>query len=202
MNNPKMRVSYSILAAWDSGDWDRAVAPFVGREIEGNIYMQRGKRWHKRWERESKKTGKSPAIFGGEELRNAQIEMQSKRVRSLNDWLDLSGVLDRIDEPEWLKSGKRGIDYKLSKQSATSWANSHQAGAYKILYPELSVFEFHCLNPYLSDTDPDRVSMSIVHLTDKVLEDSLEWVLTTAADLRAYLEANNISIERKSHERK
>lgn len=194
----KMRVSYSILSAWDRGDWDRAIAPFVGREIEGNEFMQRGKRWHKRWEKESRKTGKIPAIFGDEKLVDAQIEGDSRRVRQINDWLELSGVLDRIDKPEWLLTGKRGIDYKLSKQNAVAWANSKQGACYKILYPELSVFEFHCHNPYLKKGDPDATTMSIVHLTDKVLEEGLEWVLTTASDLRAYLEANNISIERVS----
>lgn len=194
----KMRVSYSILSAWDRGDWDRAIAPFVGREMEANEFMARGKRWHKRWEKESRKTGKIPAVFGDEVLVEAQIEGDSRRVRQINDWLELSGVLDRIDKPVWLKTGKRGIDYKLSKQNAVAWANSKQGACYKILYPELSVFEFHCHNPYLAKDDPDNTTMSIVHLTDKVLEEGLEWVLTTASDLRAYLEANNISIERKS----
>lgn len=197
----KMRVSYSMLSAWASGDYDRAVAPFVGTEVAPNEFMARGKRWHKRWEKEAHKTGKSPAIFGGEKLESSQSEMETYRVRDINDWLELSGVLDRKDKPAWLRKGMRGIDYKLSKVSAVSWANSKQGGVYKILYPELSVFEFHCHNPYLANDDPDNTTMAIVHLTDKKLEEALEWVITHATDLRAYLEANNVSIVRPARQR-
>jgi len=193
------RVSYSSLAAWERGDFDRALAPWTGAVIESNEYMDRGKRWHGRWEREVKKTKRAPAVFGGEPLVNQELELQTKRVVDLNDWLQLSGVLDRIDSPEFLKGGKRGIDYKLSKSNAVSWANSKQGNVYKILYPELALFEFHCLNPYLANDDPDRATMSIIHLTDKSLEDGIEWVLTIASEMRAYLENNGISLERPTH---
>lgn len=191
-----MRVSYSMLAAWERGDFDRALAPFTGEDVPTNEYMERGKRWHNRWEREVKKTKCAPAVFGGEKLIGHKLELETRRVVQLNDWLELSGVLDRIDEPEWLVNGKRGIDYKLSKQNAVGWSNTRQGAVYKILYPELSVFEYHCLNPYLAEDDPDRATMAIVHLTDKSLEDAIEWVLTFASEMRAYLENNGISLER------
>ncbi len=196
-----MKVSYSILAAWDRGDWDRAVAPFIGGEVEETEIMAHGKKLHTRWEKETRRTRKTPAIFGAEELVGQSMEFDTKRVVQLNDWLWLSGLLDRIDTPAWIKDGKRGTDYKRSIYTATSWANSKQASAYQILYPELKVFEFQVFNPFLKKDDPDRVTMSIVHLTDQTLETGIEWILTNASQLRDYLITNgfdkNLMRERK-----
>lgn len=189
-----IKVSYSILAAWDRGDWDNAVRPFIGEETLDNEFMRRGKRWHRRFELETKRTGRMPAIFGGEELHDYSIEMESKRVVQLADWLFVSGVLDLIDKPEWMPNGgKRAVDYKVSKNNATYWANTKQGHIYKVLYPEADRFEFRVLNPYLKDDDPERVTTSIVHLTDKGMEAGLEWILTNASELRNYLVANDMA---------
>ncbi len=192
MSRQPMRVSYSILKAWANGDWDRAVAPFVGGEVEATPEMEEGKRLHNRWERETRKTRKTPAVFGGEELLGQKMEFDTKRVVQLNDWLTLSGLLDRMDQPAWLKLGMRGTDYKRSKKNAVYWANSEQGSVYQILYPELRVFEFQCFNPYLKEGDPDKVTMAICHLTDKTLEFGIEWVLTNASGLYDYLVTNGL----------
>lgn len=190
MNRP-MKVSYSILAAWDRGDWDRAVAPFIGGEVEPTEIMIAGKKIHEKWEKETRRTRRAPAVFGGEELIGQQMEFDTKRVVQLNDWLWLSGMLDRIDTPSFLPKGqKRGIDYKRSKNNAVSWANSKQGAIYKILFPEISLFEFHVFNPYLKKEDPDKVTMSMLHLSDRSLEVGIEWVLTNASELYNYLVSN------------
>lgn len=186
-----MRISYSIAASWDRGDIDAAVAPFIGVEMPENEFMARGKRWHRRFELETKRTGNAPKIFGGEVLNKASVEASTKRVVQLNEWLTLSGVLDRIDAPEWLKNGQRVTDYKVSKRPATEWANSMQPQTYKILYPEATIAELQCLNPYLADNDPDRVSMAIIHLTDKSMQQGAEWLLTQAMELQLYLASNH-----------
>lgn len=190
MTRKPMKVNFSILSAWDRGDWDRAVAPFVGGIVEPNAIMIEGQKLHERWERETNRTKKAPRVFGGESLVNHKAEQATKRVVQLNDWLALSGILDRIDEPEWLKTGKRGTDYKRSKYNATHWAGSKQATVYQILYPELTLFEFQVWNPYLRATDPDKVSMAIVHLTQKTLERGIEWVLSNSSQLYDYLVTN------------
>jgi hypothetical protein len=40
--------------------------------------------------------------------------------------------------------------------------------------------------------------MAMVHVTDKSLENAIEWVLTNASELRMYLVDNGISLDRKA----
>lgn len=179
-NYGPIRVSYSILNAWLNGDIDRAVAPFAGIEVGPTQAMLDGKTWHARWERETRRTGCLPKVFGARKLNRADLELDTKKVRKINDWCVLSGILD-------VRDGKTGIDYKTGRSSATDYANSMQAKVYQVLYPEMDRFEFHCMNQHLVKSDQDRVTMSIVHLTRKTLEEGLEWIMTMAAELREYL---------------
>lgn len=179
-----IRVSYSILASWERGDVDRAIAPYLGVEVEPTEAMVAGKEWHKRWENEVRRTKHLPRLFGGRKLESAQLEFDTKRVRKLNDWCVLSGVLD-------VKDGTTAIDYKTGRSSATEYANSMQPKVYQVLYPELKRFEFYCMNQHLNKHDPDRLTMSVIHLNSQTLREGLEWVMTLAAELREYLINNS-----------
>ncbi len=178
-----IRVSYSILAAWERGDIDRAVAPYAGVEIEPTQAMIDGKKYHERWERYTKRTKRLPKVFGNRKLNNPKLESETKKVVQLNDWCYLSGVLDVLDE-------KLGIDYKTGKSTATDYANGKQHNVYQILYPMLERFEYHCFNQHLHRKDPQRATMSVVYLNRETLETAIEWVLTLAAELREYLIKN------------
>lgn len=182
-----MRVSYSILSAWARGDYDRAVAPFVGVEMEATDAMLEGRKLHEQWEAEAKKTGKLPKVFGGGSFSSDKpvFEKDTKRVVQINDWLTLSGVLDVLD-------GVIGVDYKSGTTPSNAYANSFQHKVYKILYPKLQTFYYIAHNQH-----NNTQSFSIAHLSDKSLVEGIEWVLTHASDLRAHLEQNNISLERK-----
>ena len=230
MNNDgfgAIRVSYSTLSAWASGDIDRAVAPYAGKKdlaneisdklaikkneeikqivrdidlettkdyvIDGKIYRNVpgivintaaatafGKKMHGIWERYVKKHKAIPKIFGGRKLEAPEIELATKRVRKLTDWCVISGVLD-------VKDGTTGIDWKTGKASATDYTNSKQSEVYQVLYPELKRFEFYCKNQHIHHTDKNHITVGIVYLNRKTLEDGLNWILTMAAELREYL---------------
>ena len=100
-----IRVSYSILNSWAKGDIDRAVAPYAGIEIEPTEAMEYGKKKHEAWEKEARRFGRLPRRFGGRKLISPQFELNTKKIRKLNDWCYLSGVLDVLD-------GDVAIDYK------------------------------------------------------------------------------------------
>ena len=172
MNNDgfdAIRVNYSILNAWASGDIDRAIAPYTGVKVESTEALEFGKKMHGIWERYVKKHKAIPKIFGG-----------PKRVRKLTDWCVISGVLD-------VKDGTTGIDWKTGKASATDYTNSKQSEVYQVLYPELKRFEFYCKNQHIHHTDKNHITVGIVYLNRKTLEDGLNWILTMAAELREYL---------------
>lgn len=186
-----MRVSYSMLAAFYSGDVDRAVAPFVGAGVEPTKAMVEGKNLHLDWERIGKDTGRLPDIFGGEQFKNPSIEYGNKKARQLNDWLELSGMLDVLDD------GTDGVDYKTGVSSAGDYANGWQHKVYQILYPTMKRFHYHAHNQYTKQN-----TYALCHLTPRTLEDGLEWVISTASDLKAYLENSGIKPERPSNTRR
>lgn len=175
-----LRVSYSILSAWARGDYDRALSMYFREETPTTPAMELGKKMHDKWEKEIEKTKSMPAVFGGRPLEKHTTENRTKRELMLNDWLQLVGVLD-------LMEGTTGRDWKCGRTTATSYANGYQHKVYQILYPKLNRFEYYAYNPY-----DKSATMAIVHLTDKSLEDGVEWVITYASDFRAYLENNNL----------
>lgn len=181
-----IRVSYSILNSWARGDAERAIAPYLGVETESTPAMEYGKKKHEQFERAARRTKALPAVFGGRKLKSPSFELSTKRVRKVADWCYLSGVLDVLD-------GDTAIDYKTGISPASNYLNSHQHGCYQILYPNLKRFEYCCFNQHLKKGMDGRVTVGIVHLTRKTLEDAINWVLTNAAELREYLINNGYS---------
>lgn len=181
-----IRVSYSILNSWAKGDIDRAVAPYAGIEIESTEAMEYGKKKHAAWEKETSRTGRLPRCFGGRKLTSPKLELSTKRVRKLNDWCYLSGVLDVLD-------GETAIDYKTGKTPASEYLNSRQHECYQILYPSIKRFEYHCRNHHLRRKDDGYITVAVAYLNKKTLRDGIEWVLTNAAELREYLINNGMS---------
>ena len=189
MNNDgysAIRVSYSILNSWAHGDIDRAIAPYVGVDVEPTEAMIEGKKMHERWEREAKRTGCLPKVFGGRKLKSPELELATKRVRKLTDWCVISGVLD-------VKDGTTAIDYKTGKATASDYTNSKQHECYQVLYPEINRFEYYCCNQHLHHLDDNHVTVGVVYLTRQTLEDGINWILTLAAELREYLINNGYS---------
>lgn len=180
-----IRVSYSILNAWANGDIERAIAPYAGVETESTEAMEYGKKMHGIWERYVKKHKAIPKIFGGRKLETPEIELATKRVRKLTDWCVISGVLD-------VKDGTTGIDWKTGKATASDYTNSKQHEVYQVLYPELKRFEYYCKNQHLHHSDPNQITVGVVYLNRKTLEDGLNWALTMAAELREYLINNGL----------
>ena len=183
-NKEIFRVSYSILSAWASGDYDTALKMYHRIEMEPNEYQIDGKRWHKKWEAETKKTGCMPKVFGGKKLENPITELKIEK--DLNEWLQLVGVIDLVDD------GKDcfGVDYKTGSIDSSQYSNGWQHSVYQILFPRMKRFEFHHYNQHKKIVD-----MSIVHLTDKTLVDGLEWIITQASDMKNYIDNNDLTFE-------
>lgn len=182
----QIRLSYSIIDAWLRGDFDRALGMLFYKPIEPTPAMLEGRKLHEQWETESRKTGKLPAVFGAAQLHNPKYERDTKREHKLNDWLTIAGRLDEFDD------GIVGRDYKTGTTPSTTYANGKQHKIYKVLYPNMERFEYHCFNQYLPDGHPDQVTMSIVHLSDAMLEEGVELILTVGSDVRAYLENSGL----------
>lgn len=175
-----MRVSYSILSCWARGDYERALAMYFREPLPSTPAMELGKKFHDEWEKEIGNTKSMPAVFGGAPLQKHSTELRTKREVMLNDWLQIVGVLDLLE-------GHIGRDWKSGKTPATAYSNGFQHKVYQVLYPLINQFEYWCYNPITGG-----VTMSLIHLSDQSLEEGVNWIMTHAGAMRAYLEQNNL----------
>ena len=107
MNTPKFRASYSTLNNWAMGQIDRAIEGYFKLADYSTPQMEMGKKFHKEWELEVKKTNCMPQVFGGRQLQNFKTER--KIVKQITDWMELVGVVDLDIDSKLL------IDFKTGK---------------------------------------------------------------------------------------
>lgn len=180
--NHKFRASFTVLNIWASGDWERAIKAYFKLEKFVTPAMAEGRDWHKKWAEESKLTKKLPAIFGGQDLVNPIIE--EKRVVSIEPWLDLVFIIDNYDKPVL-------HEYKTGKQSSEAYASSMQLPVYAVgatlsgLYVEQGKI-------YHYDQYSKKVDMSVVWITDKLLKDAHNWIVTLGGEMHDYFIKNGL----------
>jgi len=184
MTTPRIKVSYTILNAWAQGRHEDAIKYFFKLDVTQTPAMKEGSDYHKRWEQEIQMTNRLPEVFGGKQLIKPSPEQYIKV--DINDWLILSGKIDCYDKPTI-------YEFKTSRQTSEDIVRSKQPGVYAVLSTLNKQYvdrcEIYCYNQHLKN---DNKSMSIVYLTDKVLEDALNWIETLAGDMRSYLEQNKL----------
>lgn len=181
---PRIKVSYTILNAWASGKYEDAIKYFFRLDVTQTPAMKEGQEYHKRWENEIQATKKLPEVFGSKQLISPSPEQYIKV--DVNNWLVLSGKIDCYDKPTI-------YEFKTGRQTSEDIARSKQPGVYAVLSTLNKQYvdraEIYCFNQHVKN---DNKSMSIVYLTDQVLEDSLNWIETIAGEMRNYLEQNKL----------
>lgn len=94
------------------------------------------------------------------------------------------GKIDCIDAPII-------YEFKTGKQSSEAYASSKQTGVYAVLATRSNIYvdraEIYHYDQYINKFD-----MSAVWLTDNVLEDAENWILTLGAEIHEYFEQNKL----------
>jgi hypothetical protein len=180
----QIKVSYTILNAWEQGRYEDAIKYLFKLGVIQTPAMKAGQDFHKSWENEIAKTKKLPEVFGSKKLINPSPEQYLQA--QINDWLTLSGKIDCYDKPTI-------YEFKTGKQTSEDVIRSKQPGVYAVLATLNKLYadraEIYCYNQYVKK---DNKTMSIIYLTNKVLEDALNWVETLARDLLNYCIQNNL----------
>lgn len=176
------RASFSILSTWESGDWERAIKMYFKLDTFCTPAMAAGKDLHKEWENETAHTKCLPKVLGGAKLKNPILE--HKIVYKMADWLNLVGVIDCND-------GDTIYEYKSGVQSSESYASGKQHGVYALLarsagYDPKLIKIYH-YNQYTKKKD-----ISLIWVTDKLVEEAREWVETLAGQMHDYYLTNKI----------
>jgi hypothetical protein len=178
----KFRASFSTLSQWASGNWQRAIEQYFKINPILTKPMAEGREWHKRWAEETRETSCLPAIFGGKKLENPTFE--KFMAVDMADWLQLRFIVDCFD-------GDTIYEYKTGKTSSEVHANSPQVPIYGVgltllghLVKKAEVHHY--------DQHQNLVDMSMIWLTDKVLDDAQNWLITNASEMFNYLTENRL----------
>jgi len=178
----KFRASYSILDTWRRGDYERAVKMYFKLETFDSEAMQQGRDYHQKWQEEVEKTKKLPAVFGGKKLTAPKTEL--KLVAQIYDWLEFVGVIDCYDKPTF-------YEYKTWVSESQNYINSYQIGMYGLLLTYTDKYVDSC-EIYHYNQYNNKVDMSKVYITDKLIQDSLNFLITTSVEMHDYLLSNNL----------
>jgi len=183
MINPKtFRASYSVLSQWSQGNWQDAIKMYFKMPTPTYQAMAEGKAWHEKWANFIDKVKMLPVEFTNQKLIAPQTEL--KIVVHLADWLDLVGVIDCYDE-------KTIYEFKTGSTNSTANYYETQAGVYGIL-AKLTDREAEKCHIMHYNQHTKEADTTIIWLTDKMLEGTLEWIQGNAAEMHSYLVDNNL----------
>lgn len=178
----KFRASYSVLNAWQSGQYERAVKMYFKLEEFTTEAMADGKELHKKFEDEVNKTKCLPKIFGGDKLINPKTEFKS--VVEIYKWLQLVYVVDLLDAPII-------FDYKTGKGSSESAASTKQLGVYGVgcTFDKIKVKKGVILH---YDQYSKKIDNSTVWITDSLLNNTFNWIETLSSEIHQYFLQNDL----------
>jgi hypothetical protein len=181
-NKNIFRASFTVLDQWNSGNWEQAIKTYFKLEKFITPAMQAGREWHEKWAKHITDTKTMPIEFGGFALKDPIAEQ--KTVVHLDDWLDLVGIIDCYANPvvyEW----------KTGKSSSETYAGTKQGGIYAMLatlsQKYVERIEIHHFDQYRKLSD-----MSIIWVTPELMDESHNWIVTTAAEMHTYFEDNGL----------
>ncbi len=180
--NKKFRASYTVLNLWASGNWQRAIESYFRLKDFVTPAMAAGRDYHKKWCEEIKVAKRLPLEFGGKALTAPVCE--EKKIVSIYDWLDLSFIIDCYDKPTL-------YEFKTGKQSSESYASDMQVLVYAVgatisgFYVENA--EIHHYDQYLKKHD-----MSMVWISDQMLKEAHNWIVTLAGEMQTYFLKNGL----------
>ncbi|MGB4971219.1 MAG: hypothetical protein WBO32_01085 [Cyclobacteriaceae bacterium] len=175
----QFKATYTILTAWASGSWEQAVKAYFKIDDYISRQMAEGRDFHKECEEHIKTTKSLPEIFGGRKLSDPKSEQYFKVAVPGHDWLLISGVIDCLDTPAI-------HEFKTGSQSSEEYANSNQTGIYAVL-ATLSGLYVDRAYIYHYDQYTKQVDTSMVWLTDKLLKETMEWIVKYSWDMHQYL---------------
>ena len=196
--NHKFRASYSVLSTWASGNWERAVKMYFKLENFTTPAMAAGKEYHELWDQYIAEHNKMPLeLVNGRDVPMNNPKTEIKLVVQLDDWLEVVGKIDCLEAPivkEW----------KTGKQSSEVYATSKQTGMYGILctLPGVEVKDgketpwpgvyVDIAEIYHYDQYKKVAEMSKVWLTDQLLKDTHNWILTLSSEMHLYFITNSL----------
>lgn len=184
----KLRISYSLLLMWEQGLVDDCVRYYFKLPTEKKAWQTTGIDWHEKWEKYILKNKKLPEEFGGGGLKNPQceikMEIQGSEFGKEYDWLEMVGVLDCLDEPtiHEFKSGKSPIGRYESSYQTVMYALMAEKRGHEV--------DRGIIHHY--DGVAKEYETSMIWLTQKRKDDTLDKILTAGFEIKTYFDKENL----------
>ena len=184
-----MRVNYSMLSMFDSGEIDLALRMLSGDYSYTNEYFEAGKKFHKDAEEWAIKYGTFMPQFN---IKEKPIWVEKKFVFMLNDWIQMVIKVDSITE-DWV------VDLKST--------TSPDASLTSIVSQNLQKYQLALYNLYLKkklgciaamDLNTGLTKVGFKHMTKSWMKEAKDWAITTAGYVRETAEQDNINFWRNA----
>lgn len=174
-----VKLSHSILSAWEQGRHEDAVAYYLGKDIPPTPQMKLGRVKDELWSDYATKNNQHHDEVGGGLLDKPKVQQKYEKIIPFSDDIHilLRGVVDVYDKPII-------YDYKCGKTEATTYVDKQQMKYYKLLIPEAQEARYLCYNPYM-----DSLKIGVEFLDDKSAEAALEHILTFGGEMINYLQS-------------
>lgn len=177
-----IKLSYSILRAWEQYQYEQAVAYYLGKPVPATPAMELGKAYDELWTKHIIANNTLPDELGGGRLLNPQPQTKYQKLLPLNDEYQIlfRGVPDCPDEHTI-------YEFKCGMTEATQYLDGWQADAYKLLYPHANIAKYLCYNPYFN-----KHTVGIKFLGRASGEYALNKIYSLGTELIDYLIVNKL----------
>jgi len=194
-----VKLSFSILNAWSKGQYEDAVSMYIGRDLPENPYLELGKLFHEKWEKHILETDTMPAELGGQELRDAKVEIKYQKIINMGD--DYQILLRGVIDLQCVENGKVILqDHKCGLSKASAYVDSLQLDYYKLFVPNADIGRYACHNPYKCEAlcqannfkEHVCYGYGIKFLNEYNAENALNHILTYGSEMIMYLKYNKL----------
>jgi hypothetical protein len=177
-----VKLSYSILHAWEQKRFEDAIGMYLGKELPENPYLELGKLKHKQWADWTQATGTIHPELGTEKLVKPIVEQKYEKLIPFSDDIQIliRGIID-MEDGDWI------TDYKCGIGTPSSYIEAWQLDLYKLLRPHATIGQYICFDPYR-----EVVARGIKYLHDSNAEYALEQIITHGGEMINYLEINKL----------
>lgn len=172
-----VKLSYSIISAWQSGNYEQAVAYYLGQDYPATAAMELGKLKDAFWNNHVLATNTIHNELGGGKLVSPKVQVKYEKIIPFSDDIQIlfRGVPDMVD-------GSAVYDWKCGMTTASQYVDKWQLDAYKLLLPSLKIGYYLCYNPH-----NNTYTKGIKYLNTSNAETAMELLITHGGELIDYL---------------
>lgn len=177
-----VKLSYSIINAWASGNWEQAVSYYLGKDFPATPAMELGRLKDDLWSNHAVKHKEIHPEIGGGKLTDPKVQVKYEKIIPFSDDIQIlvRGVPDTTD-------GQILYEYKCGMTTASQYIDKLQMDFYKLLLPDLTIGYYLCFNPY-----NNTYTKGIKYLNRSNAEQAMEYLITYGGELIDYLRTQKL----------